>query len=590
MLNDKEFVFLLIEYTDYLKLNAMTKTFLFIGFLLTHFALAGQENITTSEDDIAPYEFVEVKDEKIDSLFILAEIPPKPIVVADRDIICSGEQVNLVAVGCNGTITWNTGATGMHLRINTGGTFSATCTNQSGTSESSTPIIIRQFSTPDPPIISMASPVQCEERSKILTASGCNGRIRWSIGATQTSITVSASGTYAATCESLCGVSVSSNLIVLRFLFPPYVLAANSGPYQTGETIHLNGLGFFWRNMVWKGPNDFMARGDSIKILNAGIAESGIYTLTVTDSDGCSSSDTTHVIVEPCSEKLRFDYVSTEPGLQYLFSLKDGMILNKSSFSTGVLATPVCELDTSIVGSVRMQITGPEPFYNRDIVENVYPYSVFGNSGFQIFGSVFPVGEYALTFTAFSEISAQGGTLFGPQTVHFSIVDSLVAINLDSLNITEVCPGASFDISFNSTGYFLADNLFEVQLSDADGAFENPVKIRESTTYGIVHCQIPINTPQGNAYRVRIYATKPAQISNPSFESFRIKARKIDLQSPTDNIYSTANKEASEIIKASNKVLLNANASYQSGRYIQLNPGFEVNAGAKFETQLESCY
>lgn len=567
----------------------MTKNLLFIGLLLTHFALVGQESITTFEDYIAPYELVEVKDKQIDSLFTLAEILPKPIVAADREIICSGDRATLTATGCYGIITWNTGATGVNIFTYTGGTFSATCTNQSGTSEPSYPVIIRHFFPPNPPTVTLSSPITCEDRVKTLTASGCNGRIRWNIGTTQSSMTVSASGTYAAVCESFCGISVSSNLIVLRFLFPPYVNATNSGPYQTGESIHLNGLGF-WRNMVWRGPNDFMAIGDSIKILNAGIAESGNYTLTVTDSDGCSSSDTTHVIVEPCSEKLRFDYVNTEPGLQYLFSLKDKMILNRLSGNTGILATPVCQLDTSIVGSVRMQITGPEPFYNREIIENVYPYSVFGNSGLQIFGSVFPVGEYTLTFTVFSEISAQGSTLFGPQTVHFSIVDSLVAINLDSLDITEVCPGASLNISFSSTGNFLADNLFEVQLSDSDGSFENPVKIGESTNNGIVHCQIPINIPQGNAYRVRIYAAKPSQLSNLSFETFRIKARRIDLQSPADNIYSTTNKEASEIIKASNKVLLNASASYQSGRYIQLNPGFEVNSGAKFEAQIESCY
>ncbi|RFS16501.1 3-coathanger stack domain-containing protein [Emticicia sp. C21] len=567
----------------------MTKTFLLILVMLSHFALSGQENISTFENEIASYELKGAKHEEIDCVLTTTEIPPKPIITTDRDIICDGDRATLTATGCYGTITWNTGATGIYLVVTTGGTFSATCTNQSGTSEVSYPVIIKQFSTPDPPTISISSPVLCGERSKMLIASGCNGRIRWSIGATQSSITVSASGTYSATCESICGVSAFSNLIVIRFLFPPYILAENTGPYQTGETIHLNGLGS-WRNMVWRGPDDFMARGDSVKILNAGIAESGIYTLTVTDSDGCSGSDTTHVIVEPCHEKLRFNYVSTEPSLQYLFSLKYGMILNKLSTNTGILATPVCQLDTSKVGSIRMQMTGPEPFYNRNIIENVYPYSILSNNGFQIFGSVFPVGQYTLTFTAFSEISAHGNILFGPQTVQFSIVDSLAIIHLDSLNITEICPGASLDISFSNTGSFLADNLFEVQLSDADGSFENPIKIGESTTNGMVHCKIPLNTSQGNAYRIRIYATKPALISNPSFDSFRIKARKINLQSPTDNVYSISNKEASEIIKASNKVLLNASATYQSGRYIQLNPGFEVNAGAKFETRLESCY
>lgn len=552
------------------------KILLLIVLAFLHFTLLGQEYVRTVENT------------EIDSIIIHGEIPPKPIVLANKYIICNGEMTTLIAAGCNGVIIWSSGATGSSITVSEG-TFSATCTNQSGTSEPSNPVIIRKFASPDPPTVMMESPITCEDRSKTLIASGCSARVRWNTGATQSSLTIHTSGTYAAVCESVCGTSGISSLIIVRFLFPPYALAENTGPYQTGESIHLNGLGF-WRNMFWTGPDDFRARGDSVNILNAGIAESGIYTFTVVDNDGCSSSDTTHVIVEPCSEKLRFNYVSIEPALQYLFYLKDGMILNKSSVKTGILATPVCQLDTDSVGSMRMQITGPEPFYNRDIVENVYPYSIFGNNGFQIFGSVFPVGEYTLTFTAYSQISGQGGILFGPQTVHFSIVDSLITINLDSLNITEICPGASLNVSFSSTDNFLTNNLFEVQLSDATGSFENPVKIGESTNTGTIQCQIPVNTPPGDAYKVRVYSTKPSQISNLSFESFKVKARKINLQSPDSNIDSMVNIEASEIIKASNKIRSNARVIYQTGRYILLTPGFEAYSDAVFETQIAGCY
>ncbi|MBA4850661.1 3-coathanger stack domain-containing protein [Emticicia sp. BO119] len=569
----------------------MTKKLsLIIISVFLHFTLFGQEYSLTTENGITPNELEYVENIGTDSIPIYAEIPPKPILTSDRDIICDGSYATLVATGCNGTIIWNTGFTGTIMIVSAGGTFSAICTNQSGASEPSHPIVIRQFFLPEPPTVRMSSPITCEDRTKTLIASGCNEGVIWNSGATQSSITVSVSGTYVAACVSICGTSASSNLVVVRFLFPfPFVMAENTGPYQTGESIHLNGWGT-GRRLVWTGPNEFMEIGDSIKILNAKIAESGVYTLTVTDNDGCSKSDTTHVIVKPCSEKLRFSYVSTEPDLRYLFSLKDGMILKKFPFKTGILATPVCQLDTSIVGSIRMQMSGPESFYNRDIIENVYPYSILSNNGFQIFGSVFPIGEYTLTFTAYSQISGQGDVLFGPQMVHFTIVDSLVTINLDSLNITEICPGAPLTISFTGTGNFPADNLFEVQLSDEGGSFENPIKIGESMSGSLVQCSIPLNVSPGDAYRVRVYSTKPAQISNTSFESFKIKARKIDLQNPDDNINSIVNREASEIIKASNKIQLNARASYHTGRYILLTPGFEVHSGAIFNTQIVGCF
>lgn len=570
------------------------KTILVILLAFVGLASFGQEYLSASENEIDIYATDPIQYTVKDTVVVASEIPPRPIITSDKLITCSGERATLVALGCYGTITWNTGATGSVIQV-VGGTFSATCTNQYGTSAPSEETIIRQGMSPRKPTISLASPIVCEDREKKLIASGCNGQIRWSTGATQTSITVSASGSYTAVCMTLCGNSALADLLVVQFLFPPYVLADNTGPYQSGDQIELNSRAAsvnsgYIEKLIWRGPNDFMATIDTVKIMNAGIAESGTYSLTATDNYGCSRTVTTNVVVEPCIDKIRVNYVKTEHDLQYLVELKDGAILNKLDAQTGILVNPVCQLDTSKVRSVEIVMTGPEPFYNRAHIENVYPYSVFGNDGLHISGAVFPIGEYTLTITAYTQKMAQGDTLFGPKTIHFSVVDFSSTISLLTVNITEVCAGSTTNIAFASTGSFPEGNVFEIQLSDENGSFENPISIGKSIGDGNIQCSIPANMPQGNGYKIRVHATMPSMVSNISAQSFTINARVIELKKTNDNIDSIVNKKAGEVIKADNEILPNAYASYKSGRYILLSQGFEVQNGAVFETKIESCF
>ncbi|MCB0401137.1 MAG: gliding motility-associated C-terminal domain-containing protein [Flavobacteriales bacterium] len=73
--------------------------------------------------------------------------------------------------------------------------------------------------------------------------------------------------------------------------------ATNTGPYCIGQTIQLNtpGTGTF----AWTGPNGFNSAAQNPSIPGATTAMSGIYTVTYTDGNGCISTDTTNVIVNP---------------------------------------------------------------------------------------------------------------------------------------------------------------------------------------------------------------------------------------------------------------------------------------------------
>ena len=80
-----------------------------------------------------------------------------------------------------------------------------------------------------------------------------------------------------------------------------------------------------------------------------------------------------------------------------------------------------------------------------------------------------------------------------------------------------ICPGATVAVNytitgaFNTGGIFVPANHFTAQLSDATGSFAAPVNIGDvtSTVSGAINATIPISTPGGSAYRIRVISTSP---------------------------------------------------------------------------------
>lgn len=78
---------------------------------------------------------------------------------------------------------------------------------------------------------------------------------------------------------------------------------------------------------------------------------------------------------------------------------------------------------------------------------------------------------------------------------------------------TTYCPDESLNVSYTATGIFNPDNVFNIQLSDADGNFAAPVVIGSVTSTdltGVVSCIIPATTENGSNYRIRAVSTSTA--------------------------------------------------------------------------------
>ncbi len=85
-----------------------------------------------------------------------------------------------------------------------------------------------------------------------------------------------------------------------------------------------------------------------------------------------------------------------------------------------------------------------------------------------------------------------------------------------------ICPGATVDVhydetgAFNSGGFLIPANVFTAQLSDASGSFATPVNIGSvtATTSGTITAIIPMGTPLGSGYRIRVVSNSPAFIGS----------------------------------------------------------------------------
>ena len=79
-------------------------------------------------------------------------------------------------------------------------------------------------------------------------------------------------------------------------------------------------------------------------------------------------------------------------------------------------------------------------------------------------------------------------------------------------------------------------NEFRAQLSDANGSFANPVNVGylKANQSAAIPVTIPLNTPPGNGYRIRIVSSMPSYVSTDTGVDIRVTdAVKVAIAGPT---------------------------------------------------------
>lgn len=116
---------------------------------------------------------------------------------------------------------------------------------------------------------------------------------------------------------------------------------------------------------------------------------------------------------------------------------------------------------------------------------------------------------------------------------------------------------ATINIPYTVTGSYYAGNIFTAQLSDATGNFLAPTIIGTLTsgTSGTINGLIPIGSPAGTAYRIRVISSTPAVTGNDNGQNITIYTLTCDVPSGlfTSNIKSTSVKTNWNATTAANK-------------------------------------
>jgi hypothetical protein len=216
---------------------------------------------------------------------ITVNSPPLVNIIGDTSF-CQGSSIILAATGTeNVSYLWSNSSSGSSISVNLPGVYSVTATHLNGCTAIANKTVTSK-NLPSPQITGGLSP--CLGKGTTLTASGGASYI-WSNGNTNGSITInpSVSSTYYVTVTDTNGCSASTSVVVSPLPLPSAAITGGA-PICEGNTATLTATG--GNSYVW-------STGMNGAVITATVA--GTYTVTVTNSLGCTATSSVSLIVNP---------------------------------------------------------------------------------------------------------------------------------------------------------------------------------------------------------------------------------------------------------------------------------------------------
>ncbi|MBK8500457.1 MAG: hypothetical protein IPL52_16960 [Flavobacteriales bacterium] len=210
------------------------------------------------------------------------EVTTTPICVITGGLVfCEGGSTELCVPAGAVSYLWSNGETTNCITVNTPGLYSVEVTYAGGCSSSCEASVIEN---PLPICAITGGLILCEGGSTELCATGV-GSYLWSNGATTSCITVNTAGIYSVTitspdgCESNCQVTVVVNPLPICSITGGLVLCEGA----TSELCATGTGSYLW------------STGATTSCIT--VSTAGIYSVTITSPDGCSSTCQVEVII-----------------------------------------------------------------------------------------------------------------------------------------------------------------------------------------------------------------------------------------------------------------------------------------------------
>lgn len=193
--------------------------------------------------------------------------------------ICAGVLAPLNAGPGFASYQWSNGMTTQQVQVEEG-SYTVTVTSSDGCTATSSINIIE---TPFIPQIS-GDPMICQSsETSVLDANGPYTSYLWSTNATTQTITVSAPGTYSVTITDLAGCVGTASFFVDNHPVPFVAITGNPDFCVGGSTQMTATSGYTY---IWNTSQT----SETININTA-----GVYTVTITDANGCTNTSATTV-------------------------------------------------------------------------------------------------------------------------------------------------------------------------------------------------------------------------------------------------------------------------------------------------------
>ncbi len=210
------------------------------------------------------------------SIITVAFSTANPVItLTGNNNLCPDDSVILTATTGN-TYLWSNGATTQSIVVHNAGTYTCTITSSGNCSATTPPVTITTSGTPA--IITPASSTTfCQGGSVTLNGSAAPN-YTWSTGATSNSINVNTGGTYTLTVTDNGCTSDTTVTVTVNTLPTPTITGPTSA--CSGQPLSLSAGTY--SSYSWSS-------GQTTASIN--VTSTGTYTVTVTDANGCTGSD-----------------------------------------------------------------------------------------------------------------------------------------------------------------------------------------------------------------------------------------------------------------------------------------------------------
>lgn len=218
---------------------------------------------------------------------------------------CTGGFVVLSVTEPYATYQWSNGATTQSITVTTSGTYSCTVSNGSSCSGTSNSITVSVVSSLDKPVIttSVGGNTWCESENAFMTTTATGYTYQWSkgntnlAGATNINYTPTSGGTYKVQITDNAGCTKKSDgyTITINKNPTPTITVTGGTTICHGQTTTLS-ANKDYSSYLWN-------TGATTKSITVGTLGTTSYTLSVTDSNGCTgTTGATTVVVHPKPE------------------------------------------------------------------------------------------------------------------------------------------------------------------------------------------------------------------------------------------------------------------------------------------------